>query len=266
MWLNIGDSYAGSGKGRNSDGTPCKGNSVSRNNNDKFGGKLFKAKCEEYKRKDLMGIPWRIAFALQADGWYLRQDIIWYKPNCMPESVKDRCTRSHEYIFLFSKSSRYYFDYESIKEPAVGFDNIAPAGNRRTKGNTKTFRGGGIYTNHQAFNNSAVAKRESKGNEKNETGLRNRRDVWQISTKGYREAHFATFPEKLVEPCILAGSPKNEIILDPFGGSGTVGAVAKKYNRNSILIDINEEYCKLSAARIKEQATHEENQSMHGMQ
>ena len=158
---------------------------------------------DSYRNKNLMGIPWMLAFALRADGWYLRQDIIWNKPNAMPESVKDRCTKSHEYIFLLTKSDRYYFDYEAIREPAVGFDNRPPAGSRgattpnrrRRKGNAKTFRGGGAYTNHGSFNNSADTKRESHGNSENETGLRNRRSVWNVATQGYAKAHFATFPE-----------------------------------------------------------------------
>lgn len=259
LWLNMGDSYSGSGKGRNADGKSCKGHSVSRDNNNKFGGNLFAAKPLEYKRKDLMGIPWRLAFALQADGWYLRQDIIWYKPNCMPESVKDRCTKSHEYIFLLSKSDKYYFDYEAIKEPAVGFNNIPPAGSkgtltpnsRRHKGNSKTFRGGGAYTNNQTFDNSTDAKRESSGNTENTTGLRNKRDVWSVSTHGYKEAHFATFPEKLIEPCVLAGCPIGGMVLDPFLGSGTTAAVAVKNKRNCIGIEINPMYADMAERRLE---------------
>lgn len=262
LWLNMGDSYAGSCKGRNADETPCKGNSVSRDNNNKFGGKLFIANCSEYKRKDLMGIPWRLAFALQADGWYLRQDIIWHKTNCMPESVKDRCTKSHEYIFLLSKSDKYYFDYEAIKEPAVGFNNIPPAGSkgtltpnsRRRKGNSKTFRGGGTYTNNQSFNNSVAVQRESTGNTENKTGLRNRRDVWSVATAKCKEAHFATFPEKLIEPCVLAGCPTSGIILDPFLGSGTTAVVAVKNKRSYIGIEINPEYADMAKRRVEQEA------------
>lgn len=259
LWLNIGDSYAGSGKGRNGDGRPCKGNSISRDTNTKFGGKLFLSSADEYKRKDLMGIPWRLAFALQADGWYLRQDIIWYKPNCMPESVKDRCTKSHEYIFLLSKSDKYFFDYEAIKEPAVGFNNDLPAGSkgtlkpnaRRRKGNSKTFRGGGVYTNNQSFNNSASANRDSSGNKENTTGLRNKRDVWSVSTRGYKEAHFATFPEQLIEPCVLAGCPVGGIVLDPFIGSGTTAVVALQHHRNYLGIELNSDYSKMAKKRIE---------------
>lgn len=230
LWLNIGDSYVSS----NSEYSNC-------------------------KRKDLIGVPWLLAFALRNDGWYLRQDIIWEKPNAMPESVKDRCTKSHEYIFLFSKQPKYYFDYEAIREPAVGFNNIPPAGSKGTltpnsrlrKGNSRTFRGGGAYTKGQSFNNSAEADRESHGNAENITGLRNKRSVWTVSTQGYKEAHFATFPEKLIEPCVLAGSKEGGIVLDPFLGSGTTAVVAKKYNRGFIGIELNPEYVEMAKRRLE---------------
>ena len=230
LWMNIGDSYTTS----NYEYSNC-------------------------KKKDLMGIPWILAFALRDDGWYLRQDIIWEKPNAMPESVKDRCTKSHEYIFLFSKQSKYYFDHEAIKEPAVGFNNIAPAGSKGTlkpnsrlrKGNSRTFRGGGAYTKGQSFNNSAEITRESHGNNENMTGLRNKRSVWTVATQGYKEAHFATFPEKLIEPCVLAGSRDGGIILDPFIGSGTTAVVAKKFNRGFIGIELNTEYVEMAKRRLE---------------
>lgn len=231
LWLNVGDSYVSN----NSEYSNC-------------------------KRKDLIGIPWLLAFALRNDGWYLRQDIIWEKPNAMPESVKDRCTKSHEYIFLFSKQPKYYFDYEAIKEPAVGFNNIMPAGSKGTlrpnsrlrKGNSRTFRGGGAYTKGQSFNNSAETTRESHGNSENITGLRNKRSVWTVATQGYKEAHFATFPEKLIEPCVLAGSRDGGIILDPFIGSGTTAVVAKKFNRGFIGIELNPEYAEMTRRRLEE--------------
>ena len=230
LWLNIGDSYVSS----NSEYSNC-------------------------KRKDLIGVPWLLAFALRNDGWYLRQDIIWEKPNAMPESVKDRCTKSHEYIFLFSKQSKYYFDYEAIKEPAVGFNSIVPAGSkgilrpnsRLRKGNSRTFRGGGVYTKGQSFNNSAEIMRESHGNNENMTGLRNKRSVWTVATQGYKEAHFATFPEKLIEPCVLAGSKEGGVVLDPFLGSGTTAIVAKKYNRGFIGIELNSEYVEMAERRLE---------------
>ena len=230
LWLNIGDSYA-----------------------------ISNYEYDNCKRKDLIGIPWILAFALRDDGWYLRQDIIWEKPNAMPESVKDRCTKSHEYIFLFSKQPKYYFDYEAIKEPAVGFNNIPPAGSKGTltpnsrlrKGNSRTFRGGGAYTQGQSFNNSAKTDRESHGNTDNTTGLRNKRSVWTVATQGYKEAHFATFPEKLIEPCVLAGSKEGGIILDPFLGSGTTAVVAKKFNRGFIGIELNPEYAGMAKRRLE---------------
>lgn len=258
LWLNIGDSYAGSFKGRMRDGSHAKGSSKSYKYLDPVGGTFKGGATAGCKRKDLVGIPWLLALALREDGWYLRQDIIWYKPNTMPESVKDRCTKSHEYIFLLTKSDKYYFDSEAIKEPAVGFDNRPPAGSRgavtpnarRRKGNAKSFRGGGAYTGGRAFNNSSSVDRESRGNTENITGLRNRRDVWSVATQGYSEAHFATFPEKLIEPCILAGSRSGGVILDPFLGSGTTAVVAAKHGRDYIGIEINPEYAELAKERL----------------
>lgn len=238
LWLNIADSYAGSGKGRKSDGEFSEKAENFQKTGQINSKLLYTAKT--LKRKNLMGIPWRLALALQDDGWYLRQDIIWYKPNCMPESVKDRCTRSHEYIFLLSKSSQYYYDYEAIKEPCN-------AGRR--KGNRKTFRGNGVYTNNQSFYNSCKTSNNSIGNAKNDTGLRNRRDVWSIATKGYNGAHFATFPPELIKPCISAGCPADGIVFDPFFGSGTTGAVARQLGRNFIGMELNPEYAKLATER-----------------
>lgn len=231
LWINIADTYSQSKKP---------------------GGYI--------KKKELCLVPYRLMLELQKDGWYIRQDIIWNKPNAMPESVRDRCTKSHEYIFLLSKSEKYYFDYEAIREPAVGFDNRPPAGSRgtgtpnsrRRKGNAKTFRGGGVYTGGQSFKNSEQTERESHGNAENETGLRNRRSVWNVATQGYSKAHFATFPEKLIEPCILAGCRLGGIVLDPFLGSGTTAAVSARTGREYIGIDINPEYIELAKERIAE--------------
>ena len=225
LWLNIGDSYSGSGKGPSG--------KISRDCQNMYkigkGGNIPKGT----KPKDLIGIPWMLAFALRADGWYLRQDIIWHKPNPMPESVKDRCVKSHEYIFLFSKKPRYFFDYEAIQEKAQ-------------TGETKRNKNAEGY---QA--NYAKGDRFSKGEHVyGKGGRRNKRDVWKVATRPYKEAHFATFPEQLIEPCILAGSRPDGIVLDPFFGSGTTGVVAEKYGRRYIGVELNEEYIELAKKRL----------------
>lgn len=257
LWLNISDSYAGTSKGRGSDGVYGK-NKGKQSSGQRKGILPASPTYADIKRKDLYGVPWMLAFALRTDGWYLRSDIIWQKPNCMPESVKDRPTRAHEYIFLLSKSAKYYYDAESVMEDAVGFNNIAPAGSkgtftpnsRRRKGNAKTFRGSGAYTNNQSFNNNATVERQSHGNNPNESGKRNRRTVWTVATKGCKEAHFATFPEELIRPCILAGSQKGNIVIDTFAGSGTTGVVAAQEGRDFIGIELNKEYCKIIEKRL----------------
>ncbi len=189
------------------------------------------------KHKDLIGIPWRVAFALQADGWTLRQDIIWHKPNPMPESVKDRCTKAHEYIFLLSKGPRYYFDSEAIKEPLA--ESSLPRLRQNIAGQVGT-------TRHVGKTNGNF---KAQGNL--ETGLRNRRSVWTVTTKPFKGAHFATFPPDLIEPCVLAGCPEGGTVLDPFGGAGTTGLVAARNSRNSILCELNPEYAAMAAERIK---------------
>ena len=229
LWLNVGDSYA----------------------------KNRKAGC---KQKDLIGIPWLLAFALRADGWYLRQDIIWQKPNCMPESVRDRCTKSHEYIFLLSKSPRYYFDAEAISEPIADssikryMQSIdAQTGSDRQPGKTN----GNMKAALPRFGGSKYGDdtreefRTKSGNEYIPLLKRNRRDVWAIGTGGFKGAHFAVFPEKLVEPCILAGCPVGGTVLDPFAGSGTTGVVAKRLGRKFVGVEINPEYREMAAARIQ---------------
>lgn len=238
LWLNIGDSYA-----------TRSGPQPPRNTRNRC-GHTAKHVPTGYKYKDLIGIPWLLAFALRADGWYLRADIIWHKPNAMPESCKDRPTRAHEYVFLFSKSGRYYYDAEAVKEPAVGFPGSQNP-NARRRGNTRTFRGGNAYTHDQAKENGADIKRQSHGLVPNESGKRNRRSVWTIATRPYRGAHFATFPEGLAWPCILAGSRPGDTVLDPFMGSGTTGAVAVKEGRDFIGIEINPEYIEMSKQRIR---------------
>ncbi len=226
LWVNIGDSYA------------TRSGAQPPTNTRNAHGHTAKRPPGGYKYKDLMGIPWLLAFALRADGWYLRQDIIWHKTNAMPESVRDRCTKAHEYIFLLSKSERYYFDAAAIREPCG------------TKGNARTFRGGGAYTGGQSFQNSARVVRESHGNTTNSTGSRNKRSVWNIATGQFKAAHYATFPERLVEPCILAGCPEGGTVLDPFMGSGTTGVVAKRLRRDFVGVEINPEYWKMATDRI----------------
>jgi DNA modification methylase len=242
LWLNIGDSYAGSGKGRNGDGTvnvdPNSKQATSRGTTEGIVRSMKNRSHDGLKPKDLIGIPWRVAFALQADGWYLRQDIIWAKPNPMPESVTDRCTKSHEYLFLLSKSARYYFDNEAIKEDATG-----PA-----------------QTRDRSAEGYAVAlgdgrDRWSPGERTyGENGIRNKRDVWTIPTKPFKGAHFAVMPEALVEPCILAGSREGDTVLDPFAGSGTVGVVALRHQRNFVGVELNPEYAVMAENRIKDDA------------
>mgnify|MGYP003641631452 CR=1 FL=1 len=234
VWLNLGDSYAGSNSDKYS--APNK-NTLSAKMGQTYGGieKSIKAKVPGLKPKDLIGIPWRVAFALQADGWYLRSDIIWQKPNPMPESVKDRPTKSHEYIFLLTKSKKYYYDADAIKEPAVSQDNY-----KRDRDNP----------DHK-FNNTP-GRTEMSGLKDNKYKHRNKRDVWSISTKPYKEAHFAVFPEEIPMNCIKAGSPKDGVVLDPFAGSGTTLKVALGLGRKAIGIDINTEYLDLCIKRCNE--------------
>ena len=225
LWLNIGDSYYNYRK----DGCIPK-QTFSNNRQDLPETTPRRSnKLVGYKDKDLIGIPWMLAFALRADGWYLRQDIIWHKPNPMPESVKDRCTKAHEYIFLLSKSKYYYYDQEAIKEPAKDW------GTRdRSKGK---------------YHNPGTGLQPHSGLTKSYT-KRNKRSVWSINKKPYKGAHFATYPEELIEPCILAGSEKGDIILDPFMGSGTTAVVAKKNSRAYIGCELHEDYASLQTDRI----------------
>jgi DNA modification methylase len=224
LWLNIGDSYAGSGKG------PA-GNLGATHNERHMEHKHSAIVPDGLKPKDLVGIPWRLAFALQADGWYLRQDIIWHKPNPMPESVTDRCTKSHEYVFLLSKSRQYFYDYVAIKEDAI-------TEHKESKPNPYALyvQNGGKDT--QNLGSSTL------------DGKRNKRDVWTVATKPYKGAHFAVMPEALVEPCILAGSAAGDTVLDPFTGSGTVGMVALRHNRNFVGTELNPDYAELAVDRI----------------
>jgi DNA modification methylase len=232
LWLNIGDSYAGSGKGRWGDGNSyATGKQATSKGTTE--GKLSKSVTPECKPKDLIGIPWMLAFALRADGWYLRQDIIWHKPNPMPESVTDRCTKAHEYIFLLSKSQKYFFDSEAIKE-----DGVVPAGTKGAKGSAERFAKEGVNSRPPEY--------------KIYDGKRNKRSVWTVQTRPYKGAHFATFPSALIEPCILAGSRKGDIVLDPFMGSGTTAAVSLQHGRQYLGCELNQEYEALQQQRIND--------------
>jgi len=207
------------------------------------------------KHKDLIGIPWRVAFALQADGWWLRQDIIWHKPNPMPESVTDRCTKAHEYIFLLSKKSHYYFDNEAIKEP------LAEASFGRAERKKKLIERTGLGTlgkqvedgvdSTHGYAGLAMGRNGKTGY--SDDGMKNKRSVWTVNTKGYKGAHFAVYPKNLILPCILAGCPEGGTVLDPFTGSGTTAVVALENNRNFVGTELNPEYIKIAENRIKEE-------------
>ena len=227
LWLNIGDSYCNSnGYARASEQFQREGrNDAPANDRD-----LTQLHDAGDKTKDLIGIPWMLAFALRNDGWYLRQDIIWQKPNPMPESVKDRCTKSHEYIFLFSKSPNYYFDHEAIQEDCKEESKARYEAPFFVGKQQERFRPDG------ATNTAGM---------KEYTGKRNKRDVWNVSVAPIKEAHFATFPKKLIEPCILAGCPVGGTVLDPFFGSGTTGVVATELNRDYIGIELNPKYVEI---------------------
>jgi len=252
LWLNIADSYAGSNQGAGAKtltGKQASNRGTNFMNTEGYKSKL--SKVTGYKPKELMMIPAKLAIALSEDGWYLRQDIVWEKGNCMPESVKDRCTKSHEYIYLLAKSRKYYFDNDAIKEPCVNGDPTSPRGSLGTATPNRGRRGSGNKERKQRTSQDVLKGGEQAGNIPWEyKEFRNKRSVWRVNTKPLREAHFATFPPELIEPCILAGCPKGGIALDPFSGSGTVGMVAKQYNRNYIGIDLNGEYCKLADKRI----------------
>jgi len=285
-WVNCGDSYCGyHGNSKVPDNeAPSNKNGYVENMRETSVGK------SGLKNKDLVGIPWMLAFALRSDGWYLRQDIIWAKPNPMPESVTDRCTKSHEYIFLLSKSAKYYFDHEAIKEPSVTCDPRRPytsqgawdmdgrPEDQQHGGEPRSFKGSkfnqGKTAEHQLGRASAkprtagnkshklVTEYEQSDSEEHRTaaGLmkiadvpwetRNKRDVWTVATQPYKEAHFATFPPKLIEPCILAGSKPGGIVLDPFAGSGTTGVVALRHKRDFIGIELNPDYITLINKRL----------------
>jgi DNA modification methylase len=233
LWMNIGDSYATSPAGNFGKDMPAPAD----------GGRYRENKPKMdwarggLKQKDLCGIPWRVAFALQADGWYLRQDIIWHKPNPMPESVTDRCTKSHEYVFLLSKSARYFYDADAIKEPVT-----QSTAERLTQPTLDRQNGSNRVPGKTNGNMKAVGNIDT----------RNKRSVWTVTTAPYSKAHFATFPPKLIEPCILAGCPEGGVVLDPFLGSGTTAAVAQNLGRKCIGIELNEEYAQLARDRFSQ--------------
>ena len=274
LWLNLGDSYAApqSNNGGYSDKSKL---SVFTNPNTK--GRQANQSGQKrklnpgLKPKDLIGIPWRVAFALQADGWWLRQDIIWHKPNSMPESVRDRCTKAHEYIFMLSKSARYYYDADAIKEPGVSETTKMPDGWDTGPGAHGTFHRDGREKGRKALpetqSNLATYRDKQRGHGRRHAGfndrwdalsreeqcalMRNKRSVWTVATAQFKEAHFATFPPNLITPCILAGCPEGGTVLDPFGGSGTTAEVALKNGRKFYLIELSADYIAIAKKRIR---------------
>jgi len=241
LWLNLGDSYAGSwgnyggqNRGKGTQREIISGSSAHQSSYD--GLEKWRPPTTNppgLKQKDLVGIPWRVAFALQADGWYLRQDIIWHKPNPMPESVTDRCTKAHEYIFLISKKPHYYYDHEAVKEPARNWGTRDRSEMRDGTTDPKL--------KHHGL----------KGKAWENNPMKNKRSVWTVTTRGYKGAHFAVYPEELITPCVLAGCPVGGTVLDPFTGSGTTAIAALTNRRNFIGCELNSDYAQLAEDRIK---------------
>lgn len=232
LWLNLGDTYATGAANRTNQQVNGKSSTIGGHKNQLASAKKSKTVVDGLKPKDLVGIPWMVAFALRDNGWYLRQDIIWSKPNPMPESVKDRCTKSHEYIFLFSKKQKYYYDSDSIKTQSK-----KPLDNRGKRKKIKRQ----ITSEINGIRKTAIHE------------MANKRSVWTIPTQAFKGNHYASFPQNLIVDCIKAGCPENGIVLDPFMGSGTTAIVAKKLNRNFIGIEINPEYIKLSEIRKQQE-------------
>jgi DNA modification methylase len=247
LWLNIGDSYARAGGWSNNSGLDgvkrSEGKRPMSNMTAKGGASQMLPKG--FKPKDLVGIPWRLAFALQADGWWLRQDIIWHKPNPMPESVTDRCTKAHEYLFLLTKSAKYYYDSEAIKEPMA---EVSIERQRR-----------GVSSNHKNISGAPGQTKHTMNQAREHDKLRevsvnrNRRSVWTITTKPFKGAHFAVMPEALAEPCILAGSATGDLVLDPFTGSGTTAVVALRHDRKFVGVELNDDYTQIAKDRINKE-------------
>ncbi len=289
-WMNLGDSYFGSWGNYSGGNRGKEGGQRQITNGSKIHNPAYDSlenvrppttlKHPSLKPKDLVGMPWRVAFALQSDGWYLRQDIIWSKPNPMPESVTDRCTKAHEYLFLLTKSERYFYDQEAILEPTSPGTHARLAqnvqqqigsaranGGAKTNGNMKacarSWKGSQFHTGKTAIHQLERSQKDRKfdsgqGNKNNPNfdaalaimpEYRNKRSVWTVPTAPYKEAHFATYPPDLIKPCILAGTKPGDVVLDPFGGSGTTGQVALELGRSAILIELSEEYMKIAKRR-----------------
>lgn len=268
VWVNMGDSYASKPNGpvgfggHNTDAPHV----AVRTANARRSSRI----PEGFKHKDMMGMPWRLAFALQDDGWYLRQDIIWNKPNPMPESVRDRCTKSHEYVFLLSKSKKYYFDQAAILEPCspntharLSQDVQAQIGSERANGGAKSngnMKATARKTNGVGWGHGSDAEERQRGRVKDNESMnsalaimpteRNKRSVWTVSTHSFKGAHFATFPPDLIRPCVLAGTPRGGVVLDPFGGAGTTSLVSMQEGRRSIICELNPEYAAMARRRI----------------
>ncbi|WP_371360147.1 site-specific DNA-methyltransferase [Pseudomonas sp. KT_2_4] len=257
-WVNMGDSYANGGR-------------TTRGADEKLDARTMSVRPRDpagIKPKDLMGIPWRLAFALQDDGWYLRQDIIWHKPNPMPESTRDRCTKAHEYLFLLSKSPRYYYDQDAIKEPVAlssitrmaqdleqqrGSDRVPGKSNgpmKAVRSKRDSFKRDDSKREQAIPGQSLGTHRPDREESAWPLDTRNKRSVWTVPTQGFKGAHFATFPPDLIRPCILAGAPLGGVVLDPFGGAGTTAVVAMQEGRKSILCELNPEYAAMAERRI----------------
>ena len=236
LWLNIGDSYAGSNKGKGK-----KVRTGVQPDASNIGDIITTFNIKGYKNKDIIGIPWLLAFALRDSGWYLRQDIIWYKPNPMPESVEDRCTKAHEYIFLLSKSPKYYFNYRAIMEPANydGRKKMIREGSKRLSLGEKACLG--VQT---------ICKGGERWKLTDGKYMRRKRDVWSVPTRPLKEAHFAAYPPDLIKPCVLAGCPVGGVVLDPFMGAGTTALVAQELGRHYIGIELNSEYVGIAEWRL----------------
>ena len=254
LWLNLGDCYNSSPSNH---GLTASCESSDRRGN---GEKRRARNIAGLKPKDLVGFPWRVAFALQEDGWWLRSDIIWHKPSPMPEAVKDRPTRAHEYLFLLSKSRKYYYDADAISEPVTGGAHPRGHGvNPKAKSSPKDQARGerGEKTAASLGRSPGWRSRQNPSFSASVNDLvmrRNKRSVWTVAQEPFKESHFATFPTKLVSPCILAGCPKGGLVLDPFAGAGTTGLVADRLERNAVLIELNPEYCDMAKRRIESDA------------